>query len=224
MTIDIFDKAKEKTVPTWAKFAEAGDQYQGTYIGKIVGQIDGYGNEQVIYQLLQDDDNVINVGFGLNKKVMNQDMLAVKFGQIIGFRYKGKISVKDKFGKQVDVKDFALHQDTKIVNDTWLKDNEGNLPNVIDVSREQNKDASGANMNQFVESVKEESTSEEEDIPFSSGSSLTNEDKLIAIEKLSKEKLGAKNKQEIKDKVMEETSIAFIPVNYDKILEALTAL
>lgn len=220
--INIFDEAKEKTVPTWAKFAEAGDSAQGTYIGKIVGQIDGYDNEQIIYQLLQDDDSVMNVGFGLNKKVMNQDMEAVNFGQIIGFKYKGKIMVKSRRGDSVEVKDFALHQDPKIVNEKWLKENEGNMPKVLDVSGNQ-KDKGTNNLNEFIQSTKEE-TKVEEDIPFTSESSKTNEDKLVAIEKLAKDKLGAKTKQEIKDKVMEETSIAFIPVNYDKITEALLAL
>ena len=79
--VDIFASAKEKVMPQWMKFVNAGDSVQGTYVGKIVGQKDGYGNEQIIYQLLQDNGEVINVGFGLNKKFINQDMQNVKFGQ-----------------------------------------------------------------------------------------------------------------------------------------------
>jgi hypothetical protein len=63
-----------------------------------------------------------------------------------------------------------------------------------------------------------------EDVPFSSPGSLTNEDKLKVITKLAKEKLGATTDTEIKEKVMESTGIAFIPVNFDKISAALAAL
>ena len=166
MTVDIFAEAKESVVPEWAKFSEAGDAYQGTYTGKIVGQIDGYGNEQIIYQLLQDDDKVINVGFGLNKKVLHADMQNVKFGQVVGFKYKGRISVKDKFGKIVEVKDFAIHQDPKIVNEEWLKDNKDNMPEVTRVEK------STANSE-----YDDLGDSEVEDVPFSSDGSLTNADK-----------------------------------------------
>ena len=206
--VDIFKEASEKVMPEWAKFANAGDSVQGTYVGKITGQIDGYGNEQIIYQLLQEDGKVINVGFGLNKKVIHMDMQPVKFGQIIGFRYKGKLMVKDKFGKPVEVKDFSLHQDPKIVNEKWLLANQGNMPEVTHVTS----------------SPATPTATPVEDVPFSSNGSLTNDDKLAVIEKLAKDKLGATDSQSAKEKVMEVTGIAFIPVNFDKITEALTAM
>lgn len=209
--VNIFESAKEKVMPEWAKFVTAGDSTQGTYVGKIIGQIDGYGNEQVIYQLLQDNGKIVNVGFGLNKKVINADMQSVKFGQIIGFRYKGKLTVKDKFGKPVEVKDFSLHQDPKIVNELWLKENAGNMPKVTHVT-----DSGIQN------TVKK--TEQSEDVPFSSKASLTNEDKLVVIEKLAKEKLGATDSKTSKEKVMESTGIAFIPINYQKIIDALVAM
>lgn len=216
MSIDIFAEAKEKTVPAWAKFVNAGDQVQGTYVGKILGQRDGYGNEQIVYQLLQDDDSIVNVGFGLNKKVMNMDMAGVKFGQIIGFRYKGTVSVKDKFGKVVNVKDYALHQDSKIVNTEWLKANASNMPEAVTV------DAVATPVNTGYDSLNgPDSKKEVEDVPFSSETSLTNEDKLKAIEKLANEKLGA-FEGTWKEKVMTALGVAIIPLNYDRILEALT--
>ncbi|MFA5695903.1 MAG: hypothetical protein WC917_00355 [Bacilli bacterium] len=223
--IDIFEKAEEKKVPEWAKFVNAGDSVQGTYVGKIVGQKDGYGNEQIIYQLLQDDGKVVNVGFGLNKKVLHMDMQPVTFGQIVGFRYKGTIQVKDKFGKPVSVKDFGLHQDPKIVNEVWLAENKDNMPEVVKAMNtfvdQDKKSNAGQSLDEFVDELKNDA---DDDVPFSSPGSLTNEDKLLVIEKLAKEKLGAVTAQEIKDKVMEKTGIAFIAVNYDKISEALVAL
>ena len=215
--VDIFTEGKEKVMASWAKFVNAGDSAQGTYIGKIVGQIDGYGNEQVIYQLLQDDDTVVNVGFGLNKKMMINDMNTVKFGQIIGFKYKGKLEVKDKFGKPVSVKDFSLFQDSKIVNKTWLEENKDNMPTQTVAAPKSAEDAA-------VEKQFEAITSN--DVPFSSEGSVTNSDKAIqlqSINKLAAEKLGATG-ADTKEKVMEALGVAFIPVNYGKILETLASM
>jgi hypothetical protein len=223
--VNIFEEASEKEIPQWAKFVKAGDSVQGTYIGKIVGQKDGYGNEQIIYQLLQDDGKVINVGFGLNKKVLNMDMATVNFGQIVGFRYKGTIQVKDKFGKPVAVKDFGVHQDSSIVNEVWLAKHKNNMPEVVKAAEPIIKQDVGSNAKQSLdEFVEELNDNSDDDVPFSSPGSLTVEDKLLVIEKLAKEKLGAVTAQEIKDKVMEKTGIAFIATNYDKISAALAAI
>ncbi len=220
MTVDIFNAAKEKPMPQWAKFVNAGDSVQGTYIGKIVGQKDGYGNEQIIYQLLQEDGEIMNVGFGLNKKFINSDMESVKFGQIIGFRYKGKVTVKDKFGKTVEVKDFSLHHDPKIVNVVWLKENLGSMPEVTVVSETADEKAT-REFNDFPTTVN--AVVDNQDVPFSSNGSLTNEDKLAVINKLAKDKLGVLDDSQVKDKVMEVIGIAFIPLNFDKIIEILSS-
>lgn len=214
MSIDIFAEAKEKVMPTWMKFVNAGDKVQGTYIGKITGQIDGYGNEQIIYQLLQKDGSVMNVGFGLNKKFLNRDMESVKFGQIIGFIYKGTIEIKDKFGKVTKVKDYGIHQDAKIVDTEWLAENKDNMP--VATKAEPKSNTAEEDFAAF----NQKST---EDVPFSTPGSLTKEDKLAVIEKLAKDKLGAVDAQTTKEKVMEATGIAFIPVNYDKIIAKLSA-
>ena len=173
--VNIFESAKEKVVPAWAKFATAGDSYQGTYVGKILGQIDGYGNEQVIYQLEQEDGSLVNVGFGLNKKVLHEDMKNVAFGQIVGFKYKGKVSVKDKFGKIVEVKDFAIYQDPKIVNEAWLAANKDNMPKVTRVEPE------GINPEDFTPETTGDITAD--DVPFSTETSQTNADKAKAKKK-----------------------------------------
>lgn len=213
--VNIFDQAKEKVMPQWMKFVNSGDSVQGTYMGKITGQKDNYGNEQIVYQLLQEDGSVMNVGFGLNKKFLNTDMESVKFGQIIGFRYKGTVEVKDKrSGKIVSVKDFSLHQDPKIVNEVWLKENAGNMP--VATKAVNAKVADDADFDSFKPNANT-------DVPFSTPGNLTNEDKLAVITKLAKDKCGATDLQSVKDKVMECTGIAFIPINYDKISEALAA-
>lgn len=218
--VNIFDEAKETVMPSWMKFQNPGDSVQGTYVGKITGQIDGYGNEQIVYQLLQEDGSVINVAFGLNKKFINSDMAKANFGQIVGFKYKGKITIKDKFGKAVEVKDVVLHQDPKIVNAAWLKDNAGNMPQVTKATPK-----SAAEDTEDTGDFKEFNTPEAtEDVPFSTAGSLTKEDQLAVIQKLAKDKLGATDAQSTKDKVMEVTGIAFIPVNYTKIAEKLASM
>lgn len=140
--VDIFAVTKEKVMPTWAKFANAGDTVQGTYVGKIVGQKSpAFNQEQIVYQLLQDDGSILNVAFGLNKKVLIQDMEAVNFGQIIGFEYKGTISVKNRAtGMMVNVKDYSLRQDPSIVNEEWLKENKDNMPKVVQATNESASD------------------------------------------------------------------------------------
>jgi len=210
--VDIFKEASESVLPTWMKFTNPGDKVQGTYIGKITGQIDGYGNEQIIYQLLQDDGKVINVGFGLNKKFLNRDMDSVKFGQIVGFIYKGQVEIKDKFGKVTKVKDYAIHQDPKIVNEVWLRENSANMPTVTVAEPAKSSDDDFKDFEQ------------KEEVPFSSKGSLTNEDKLSVIEKLAKDKLGATDSTTAKVAIMEKLGIAVIPVQYDVIIEKLTQM
>jgi len=222
---DIFKEAKEQTIPTWAKFAEAGDSVQGTYIMKITGQKDGYDNEQVIYQLLQDDESVVNVGFGLNKKFIIQDMEQVNFGQIIGFKFKGKIQIPDKKrpGNTIEVKDFGLHQDPKIVDTKWLEANKDNMPQVTQATVDPAIAQSAIDANKEFNAAPTEGK-DGNDVPFSSEGSLTEEDKLGVIEKLAKDKLGATNQDDAKIKVMEKFSLACIPLNYDQIIEQLKTI
>lgn len=222
---DIFKEAKEQTVPTWMKFVTAGDNAQGTYVGKIVGQFDNYGNEQVIYQLLQEDEGILNVAFGLNKRFIIQDMDRVRFGQIVGFKYKGTIKIKDKrSGNMVDVKDFGLHQDPKIVDTKWLEEHKDSMPEVTKTTVDPAIAQSAVDAEKEFKATGNETPTEGkegEDVPFSSDGSLTEEDKLKVIEKLAKDKLGATDLEDAKTKIMEHFGVAFIPLQYDQIIEKL---
>ena len=219
--VDIFKEAKEKVVPTWARFENDGDSVQGTYVGKIVGQKDSYDNEQVIYQLLQDDGGIINVGFGLNKKFIIQEMEGVKWGQIVGFIYKGKIKVKDKrrAGQMVEVKDFGVHQDPKIVDEKWLEENKDNMPEVIVMSETPEQAEIRKSAIQAEKDFNAGGVQDQDEPPF-----LSETEKLSVIEKLAKDKLGAVDAETTKAAVMEKTSIAFIPLNYDEIIETLKSM
>ena len=212
--VNIFEEASEKVMPAWAKFTNPGDSIQGTYVGCIKNVKDGYGNDQIVYQLMGDDGKITNVGFGLNKKFIVREMEIVKFGQIVGFKFKAWVRVKNKMGKETDVKDYTINHDPKIVNEVWLKENEGNMPVVTDSNS--NEDTAEKEFNDFGNKA--------ENVPFSTEGSLTNEDKLIYINKLAVEKLGVTDQSLVKDAVMEKLGIAFVPINYQKLIDGLNLL
>ena len=217
--VDIFSSTKEKTVATWVKFLKAGDSVQGTYVGKITGSRDGFGGEQVIYQILKDGE-VVNVGFGINKKVIIQEMEKAKFGQIVGFKYKGKLSIKNKVGVMVEVKDFGLYLDPKLVDTEWLKENAGCMPETAHVKTNFSKETENANQEFSNFGVNESSPVPSVNAP----TSVTAEDKLAIITKLGYDKMGIVDLAIMKDKVMEVTNLAFIPSNYDAIISALNTI
>jgi len=213
---DIFSETKESLVPTWAVLKNAGEKVQGTYVGRIDNLLSKFGNRQNIYQLLQHDasgDKLVNVAIGVNKKFINDEMQKVNFGQIIGFVCKGMVKVKFQ-GVMVDSKDYGLYQDPKIVDEAWLKENDGNMPKVI------NAEAATLSSDED-DAEKEFENFGKEAEPFPSSSSVTDEDKLAIINKLASDKLAISDPSLVKDKVMEVTGIAFVPVNYDKIVAAL---
>lgn len=215
--VNIFESAKEKEMPSWASFKNPGDNIQGTYVGCIKGQIDGYGNEQIIYQLLGTDGKVTNVGFGLNKKFIISEMEQVKFGEIVGFKFKAWVTVKNKMGKETNVKDYAIYHDPKIVDATWIKENAGNMPSVTVSSGDEDK-------KKIEKEFENYGKKPVDDVPFSSEGSITNEDKLAVINKLASDKLGVTDPAQVKDIVMEKTALAFIVGNYDKIIVALNEI
>ena len=217
--VDIFSSTKEKTVATWVKFLKAGDSVQGTYVGKITGSRDGFGGEQVIYQILKDGE-VVNVGFGINKKVIIQEMEKAKFGQIVGFKYKGKLSIKNKVGVMVEVKDFGLYADPKIVDTEWLKENAGCMPETAHVKTNFSKETENANKEFSNFGVNESSPVPSNDAP----ASITSEDKLAIITKLGYDKLAITDLAIMKEKIMEITGVPFLPTYYDKIISALNTI
>ena len=128
--INIIDKAYERIVPCWAKFININDSFQGTYIGKIMGYKNNFGEEEIIYQLLQEDGTIINVGLRLSKKAIHTMMLGVKLGQVIGFQFKGLLMKEDKISGEVrKIKDIALFESPKVFNEVWLKEKEYNILN-----------------------------------------------------------------------------------------------
>ena len=138
-TIDIFAVAKEKVMPKWAKFEKAGDKVQGTLIGVIKNQASPMypTSLQHIYQLLQEDGSILNVAFGVNKKVLHANMEQVKFGQIVGFIYNGIKNVNNRHtGQMVNVKDYSVVEDSTVVDEKWLEENKDSMPKITEAVNE----------------------------------------------------------------------------------------
>lgn len=221
--VDIFSATTEKKMPTWVKFVNTGDSFQGTYVGKIIGTKDGFGNSQIIYQFLK-NGQIHNIGFGENKKIFHRDMDKARFGQIIGVKYKGKITVINKVTKKpTEVKDYGLYIDPKIVDTEWLRDNAGNMPTVIHETGNNNEfSKEQITVNQEFSNF---GVSESSPVPSNDGSSsITPEDKMAVITKLAYDKLGVSDPNTMKEKIMEVTGVPFIVSQYDKIINVLNTI
>lgn len=218
--MNIFEQAKPLSIAPFY-FKEVGDEVQGTYIGMRGRGTDGnyerdnYNNEIITYEL-QVSDGIRNVSFGITKKI-HDDMKHVKFGQIIGFKYMNRGTFM-KNGKETEFKNIKVFADEKIVDTEWLKMHSGGATN-----------DSGAGILPVDPAVKIDfgvfngpvETIVMADEPFASESSSP-EQKLKAISDLAKSKLGIIDPSVLKEKVMEATGMAFLPVNYDAIIANLS--
>ena len=203
--VDIFEQGKVLSIqPFYLK--ELGDKVQGTYIGvkKNVCISEKYGQMGNVYQL-STDEGIKEVSFGLTKKI-NDDMKYVKLGQIIGFQHFGKKQMKD--GREFN--DIKIIADPKIVDADWLAQNEGKSETETVVSS-----APHGMIDLDAEFPTEEAFVSESSSP---------EAKIKAISDLAKEKLGVIDPLKVKDIVMEKTGLAFLPMNYMAIINALTNL
>jgi len=199
---DIFKQGKEVSVAPFY-FKEVGDQVQGTYIGKRVGEKDNFGNDVIVYEL-KTEDGIKNVSFTTSKKI-NDDMNHVRFGQIVGFKFISK----DKFmknGRETEFKNIKPFADPKIVDQEWLDSHEGGKVNDSGIGMINTDNT--ANLDKFMEDLE--------------GVDLTNPDhQLKKIADLAKSKLGVTDPTLTKEKVMEVTGLAFLPVNYAAIIQIL---
>lgn len=80
----------------WFKFDKIGDAVKGTLLSRRHQPgVDNYPAQEV-YELKQEDGDIINVGFSVNKKYVLDRMRNVKIGQIVGFMFKSEIPSKTK--------------------------------------------------------------------------------------------------------------------------------
>lgn len=119
--VDIFSSAKPQSGEFFS-FKTVGDSVQGTYIDVRQG-IDGYGNSQSIYVLSDADGKIWNVAFRNVPKpgndFMNDQMKAIRFGQIIGFRYDEERDSKNRPGSKAKI--IRIYADPKLVDHAWIE-------------------------------------------------------------------------------------------------------
>lgn len=228
--VDIFAEGSSSQV-SWAKFQNIGDKVQGTYIGSYKA-INKFNQSQTIYQLLDENGGVLNVGVLDSKKALHAVMDHVLLGQDIGFKYTEDRPSKN--GTNNATKIIAVWQNPKIVNQEWIDRQKelGQLKAVENAGITSPLPSPAVSEGEGDEDeVEEEDSSEEGGDGWGAFGSVTpaapdlEVDKLKRISDLAAQKLGVSGDASlVKDKVMEATGLAFLPVNYDQIISALEAL
>lgn len=115
--LNIFESATPQT-GEFFKFSKIGDEIQGTYIDARNG-VDSFGNEQIIYTLLDKDGKIWNYGVRSQVTVIHDQMRNIRFGQIVGFRYDEDKPSKVKPGTMAKI--VRIYADPKLVNREWLE-------------------------------------------------------------------------------------------------------
>lgn len=201
---NIFEQGKQISVLPFY-FKDPGDEIQGTYIGKRENEKDNFNNDVIVYEI-QAADGIKNVSFTLSKKI-HEDMNHIRFGQIIGFRYIDKQKF-NKNGKETEYKNIKVFADPKIVDQEWLDAHQGGKVNdsgvgLVNTNNDNNLDA-------FMKDL---------DVVDTDSADY----KLKKIADLAKNKFGVTDPTQVKERVMEVTGLAFLEVNYDKMIELLDA-
>lgn len=168
-----------------------GDAIEGTLISKRIVDNQLSGKEQVIYELKTADGSIWNVG---GKPGIDNQMRNVKLGQIVGFKFieQRKPSKPGLNGAKV----VQVYANPSIVDEEWLKQQEE-------------------------EGAAVEAGEQEAPVTAAEAGPVMVEEVLKQINNLAIEKLGATTAQDVKDKVMEYTKLAFIEANLPQILKIL---
>lgn len=196
--MSIFNDGNKMT-GNWFKTDVIGNKLEGTLIGRRSAINSLSGKEQTIYEILTKDGEFYNVG---GKPGIDVQMRHVKLGQIVGFEYIKEVPSKTPGMNATKV--VQVYANPSIVDEKWLKEyREGEAMDV------QNGGGSEAE-NQASQPV--------------APAPMTLEEMVKEINNIAIEKLGAKTPEEVKEKVMESTGIAFIATNMPHILDALKQL
>jgi len=211
---------KNRVKAKWMSFKKVGDKIEGTLVARrtVLNQLSG--KDQIIYELKVPKDTEIlvdgekdvsmfeeywNVG---GKPGIDMNMKRVRLGQIVGFEF-----TEERPSKQPGMNPLKVVQtyaDPSIVDEEWIKSQD-------EISADpEDKPEDVFGLDKSSEKVPFESKSTEEQV--------SDENLLMEINKLAMEKLGAKNAEEVKDKAMKATKLAFIEDNLPEILKALKEL
>ena len=216
----IFDE-KNKVKANWMKFLKIGDKVQGTLIAKRVVLNQLSGKDQIIYELkvpestnvvIEGEDNIVeseeywNVG---GKPGIDMQTKRIKLGQLVGFEFAEE--KENKTPGMNNLKVIQVYADPKKVDEKWIAEQEESktledFPEDIDDSKIFDGDK------------------KEEEIVVEEKPELSKTEMLKQINALATKKLDAKGPADVKNKVMEETNLAFIDGNLPEILEQLEEL
>lgn len=241
----INDRNRVSGFGTSMKFNEIGDKIEGTLIDKRLATVPKYMvptvmEEKMVYELnvkkggsitinketrvLDTDEKWAVWGKPEGRSGVDTQMKTVKLGQIVGFVFEG-YKPNPKFPKN-PTHVIQVYQDKNVVDEDFLTAIEAqqafggtivdNEPHYEEIGDEPIPDFG---KNEPKPEVKSE-------VPFESGVVRKPETAAVSlleeISKIAKAKLGAVSDDDVKLKVMEATKLAFLEVNYQQILEALS--
>lgn len=186
---------------------EVGQMICGTYVGKS-DMINTKFGQNFLYEIQEDDGNIKKCWA---RKNITDVMKLFKPGVRVKIQYTASIPSK----KGNDFKEIKVFGNPKIVNEEWLSSQTDPDPVTAEEAEEI---INGPKEEVKIEDVKDEKS----EAPF-----LTESEKkklITQITELATSKLGATDGEDVKNKVMEATELAFIDSNLEKIAEALSAL
>jgi len=186
----------------WWKPKQVNDQIEGTLIGKRMVPNSLGGGEQNAYDLkvkeslisegeTKEGNNEVWTVFG--KPGIDAQMRYVKLGQVIGFKFTEKIPAK-RPGMN-DTHKIQVYADATVVDEEWMQSAEAQ------------------------EAQNAETPVEAPAAP--ANAELTTEQKIEKISEIANQKWKLTDPEQVKTKVMEETNLAFVEANLNKIIEAI---
>lgn len=205
-----------KMTGNWWKKEKIGDRIEGTFESKNTQINQMSGKEQMVYKIRSEQGDLYLVGGNIG---IDSQMEKVKVGQIVGFEYTEERENK-KNPSFAATKIVQVYANPNIVNKEWLaqqKELDG-----IQVNQEVTTKEAEEILNGNDEEIKIEDFKEKDEAPFLTD--IEKKDVIIKITELATNKLGAINGEDVKNKVMESTELAFIDQNLSKIVVALEAL
>jgi len=190
---NIFDDSN-KLKGNWWKYDTIGEKIQGTYIGKrqIVNQLSG--QDQWIYEIKDDKKEYWNIG---GKPGIDVQMRHVKPGQIIGFEFTEE-RPNPKPGMNA-TKVVQVYANEDIVDENFVEEEE--------TARQ--------------EELSGNAKPAEAATATPAAGKKTTDEKIAEIMEIAKTKWSLTDPNVVKEKVMNETGLAFIESNLDKIVEAI---
>ncbi len=184
---------------------EVGQEICGTYVGKSEPINTKYG-QNFLYEIHEDDGNIQKCWA---RKNITDVMKLFKFGVRVKIKFVEAIPSK----KGNDFKDIKVFGNAKVMNEEWLEQQGSQVS-----AEEAEKIING----QEEPEEPEETKAEDQEAPF-----LTESEKkslVVQITELATSKLGATDGEDVKNKVITSTGLAFIDQNLSKIVDALKTL